>query len=460
MRVPALKRNDAGKTALLPTSGKQWPSRDQWLRDAKEFSQRIKAKPPGSGHFGVASFILIVLLPTIAAIVYFGLLASGQYYAEARFVMRSLRDRSLATDIGASKTVRNATNPFVGSEKPDSSGGSSSQNASADPTSKTPGGLTSTLSSLIGAADDRQISIDAFVLSSFIASRNMVAELNKDDALRKAYSRREADWLARLDPSASMEEIWRYWRGKVTPSVDAITGIVTLRVLAFRPEDALAIADDVLRICRKVVNDYSQRIREDTVKSARATLAVAAKSYEETLVALRDFRDVDRSVNPVSATVEKLKALAALETERARAERDQWVSARVTSAESIPTRSLGERVASLTQQIDKLQGELTEQQEHAKAESAAIGQYRDLELTRIFAERSYASAEAAFERARFEAEYTGIALAVFLPPRKPEMALFPRRMTNILLTFAIAGVVWALLRVIAAGIAEFRVLRH
>lgn len=117
-------------------------------------------------------------------------------------------------------------------------------------------------------------------------------------------------------------------------------------------------------------------------------------------------------------------------------------------------------MASLTQQIDKLQGELTEQEESVRTESAAIGQYRDLELTRAFAERTYASAQAAFERARFEAEYTGITLAVFLPPREPEMALFPRRMTNILLIFAIAGIIWVLLRVVATGIVELRMLRH
>ena len=175
---------------------------------------------------------------------------------------------------------------------------------------------------------------------------------------------------------------------------------------------------------------------------------------------MRDFRNVDRAVSPVEVTAEKLKALDSLETERASVERDQWVSARLTSPESMATQLIDQRVASLTQQIDKLQAELTEQKKNARTESVAIGQYRELELTRAFAERSYAMAQAAFESARFEAEYKAITLAVFLPPRKPEMALFPRRMDNILLVFVVAVIVWALVRVVGTGVAEYVMSRR
>ena len=48
------------------------------------------------------------------------------------------------------------------------------------------------------------------------------------------------------------------------------------------------------------------------------------------------------------------------------------------------TRFLGEHIASLTQQIEKLQAELTQQKENASTESVAIGRYRDLGLTLSF----------------------------------------------------------------------------
>jgi capsular polysaccharide transport system permease protein len=418
--------------------------------------------------FGLVSFILIVVLPTLAAMAYFGGWASDQYIAEARFAVRSLRDKTLGNDINAPK-IANAGSQF--GQGGDSEDGRSADSSSTGDSSlqaggslsrggSTPGLISGALSMVGGPIDARAVGMDAYVLSDFIESRNMVAELDKNKALRTIYSRPEADWFARLDPSATDQVLWKYWRSKVTPSIDTISGIVTLRVLAFRPEDALAIANDVIRISRQVLNDYSARIQEDAVKNAKKTQAEAAKNYEDALVSLRDLRNVDVAVNPVEATSEKLKGLVALETERARAERDQWVSARLTSPDSMATQFLNERIASLTNQIDKLQSELTEQDKNARTESVAIGQYRDRELTRAFAERSYAMAQAAFERARFEAEYKELTLVVFLPPRKPEMALFPRRLVNVLLVFAVAMIVWGLVRLVAAGVAEYISLRR
>jgi capsular polysaccharide transport system permease protein len=461
--TPTLARDDKRKTvAALAPRNLRWPSREQWFRDAGEFSQRLRAKPPGLRSFGLVSFILIVVLPTLAAIFYFGLLASDQYFAEARFAVRSLRDRSLASDITAPKLDRNAGNSIGQGEDGNAAGSLSGGGVSLGDSSSqgSSGGLMSTAKSMFAnSTDERAVDMDAYVLSDFIESRNMVADLDNKNALRTIYSRPEADWISRLDPSATDTVLWKYWRSKVAPSIDSISGVVTLRVLAFRPEDALAIATDVIRISRRVVNDYSKRIQDDAVSNAKKTLDDAAKRYEEALVALRDQRNLDVAVNPVDATSEKLKALVALETARAQSERDQWVSARLTSPDSMATQFLNDRIASLTSQINNLQSELTDQNNNTRTESAAIGQYRDLELTRTFAERSYAIAQAAFERARFEAQYKAITLAVFLPPRKPEMALYPRRTVNILLVFAVAMIVWALVRLVATGIAEYVMLK-
>jgi capsular polysaccharide transport system permease protein len=457
----------------LASKNLRWPSRDQLFREANEFSQRLKAKPPKLGSFGLVNFVLIVVLPTLAAIVYFGILASDQYFAEARFAVRSLRDKSLASDVTAPKIAKSVGSQFGQRDNNNSSGGFSSGGFSSGGLSSgdfpsrgsssaggTGGSVSSALSTFANSSEERSVAKDAYILSDFIESRNMAAELERDSALRTVYSRPEADWFARLNPLATEEVLWQYWRSKVTPSIDSLSGIVTLRILAFRPDDALAIANDVIRISRQVVNDYSRKIQEDAVKNARKTLEDAANHYEEALIALRDSRNADRAINPVEATSEKLKALVALETERARTERDQWVSARLTSPGSMATQFLDERIVSLTHQIDKLQAELTEQKENIRTESIAIGQYRDLELTRTFAERSYAMAQAAFERARFEAEYKGMTLAVFLPPRKPEMALFPRRTINVLLVFAVAMIVWAFVRLVATSIAEYVMLKH
>lgn len=434
----------------------RWPSRDELFQSASKVAKHLREKPPELPHFGLISFILIVALPTLVAIVYFTFLASDQYLAEARFAVRSLRDKSLASDFGSPTNARDMNNPLVPNDKINPAGNSSlNANQNTGPAAKSLGAL----SGLVGSNDDRDIPIELYGLLSFIQSRNMVAELNKNGDLRTTYSRPEVDWLSRFDPSSSSEALLHFWRGKVTPSLDAISGIITLRVLAFRPEDALTIANDVINISRQMLDDYSLRLRKNAITDSLQTLTSTSEKYENSLIALRDFRSIDRNANPVEAAAEKIKALVGLEAEQALAERDQWISARLTSPDSITTRLLGERIASLKQQVEKLRAELTEQKGKARTASVAIGQYSDLELSRTFAQSSYAIAQAAFQQARFEAEYKGITLAVFMPPQKPEMALYPRRNVNILLVAAIALIAWAIVRLIAAIVAEYVIMK-
>ena len=83
---------------------------------------------------------------------------------------------------------------------------------------------------------------NAYIVTSYIQSRAIVDNLNKTLNLREIFRRPEADFWARLKRNASIDELTDYWKTMVSTYIDAPSGIVTLQVRAFRPDDAVALA--------------------------------------------------------------------------------------------------------------------------------------------------------------------------------------------------------------------------
>jgi len=438
------------KFVAIRAFAKRAPSFRLLLGDAHAYAQKDRLIT--LRHLSIGAFVLVVVVPTLITVAYFGFLASAQYQSESRFAIRSLRDRTLAGDIGLAKPAPSLASEYgkfgTGGKDSNSNLGSSQVAAVSQVASSTPKG-----------AEDRQIAVDAYVVANFILSRNLVNALNQDRMLEDFYSAAEIDQISRLPRSGSSTALWSYWRGKVTPSIDTVSGIVTLRVVAFRPRDARIIAENVIRLTSDMVNNYSLRMRQDILKSAQRSLTEASDLYEKSLESLGSFRSLQASISPIESSNNVMTSLLELETERARVERDQWVTSKLTSPGSIPSQTYSDRVSSLTQQIEKLRSELTEQTNDAKSASVAIGKYRDLELERQFAERSYLTAQTAFEQARLEADYKGVALAVFQAPTSPEAPAFPRRLVNSCLVAGIGLIIWSILRLALATLEEYLILR-
>ena len=89
--------------------------------------------------------------------------------------------------------------------------------------------------------------------------------------------------------------------------------------------------------------------------------------------------------------------------------------------------------------------------------AAAIGKYEELELRRQFSERLYTMAQDALERARQKAEWQNIYLSVFVPPRLPQLALFPERMNMSLLVCGVLAILWGIVALILAAVRDHMV---
>ena len=170
---------------------------------------------------------LVLMLPTLVALAYFGLLASDRYVSEAQFV------------------VRTAAKPVGG------------------------GGLGAILQMAgLGRAQD-----EIYSVQSFMGSRTAAEQLAERLPLRTMYSHPDADFVARF-PSFiygdSAEELHRYLSWMITTIHSSTTGLTTLRVQAFRAEDAQQLALALLELGEQTINRLNARIHTDAVRSAEA----------------------------------------------------------------------------------------------------------------------------------------------------------------------------------------------
>jgi capsular polysaccharide transport system permease protein len=368
------------------------------------------------------SFIGLVLVPSFAATVYFALIASNQMAAEARFAVRHIEGDS--------------------SDTSDSSNSSNSSSTSG-----------------LGSSTGMSFSVtgqNAYIVTSYIQSRAVVDDLSKKLDLREIFRRPEADFWARLKRDASIEDLTDYWKSMVNTYIDAPSGIVTLRVRAFRADDAVAVAQAVLELSETLVNRISDRARRDAMAMSEQEVRRAYEMTQSALADMRNFRDSAGIIDPVQTGTEIGKLLIPLLTEKIRLESELFVASRNLDDDAPTIRALKIRLESTEQQIADLRGKLTSTDSGGKNLAASLAKFEELDLQRQFAEKLYALAQADLDRARQRADRQSVYLTVFVPPSLPEESRYPRRVAFPILIFLGLTILWSIAVMTLASVEDHR----
>jgi capsular polysaccharide transport system permease protein len=346
----------------------------------------------------LVSFLILVVLPVAAAAVYYLFIAAGQYVVEFRFGVRSV-----------------------------------------EPTPSRLGGL------FFGSLASSPVVSDSYAVVQYIESRAIVDALGKTLDLTAIFSRPQADWPARLHPPVPVEELVRYWRGQVDAFYDATDHSITVKVRAFTPRDALALAQGIRAAAEQMVNHLSARARRDTLGHAQADLRHAEARLGGVLARLRQFRDREGVIDP-RQTANSTEALAAaIRDALVGAKTQRAVLDRYMKADAPALKLLDARIKSLAAEERSVSGEITSKERtRARILSHVMTSYEELESERRFAETAYQHALKALDRARRDADRQQIYLATFIAPSLPEEPLYPRRLTAIGVVFLGAFAVWGI----------------
>ena len=354
-----------------------------------------------------AIFIVTVLIPTVIAALYFGVIASDVYISESRFVVRS-------------------------------------------PQRPSQGGLGALLQGTVFSRSQD----DTYSVHDYIRSRDALRELDGNLNLRKVFSDEKVDFVNRFPAlewwDASFEALHRHYLKHVAIDYDTVSSISVLSVRAYTAEDAQKINVQLLDMGERLVNNMNTRSRQDLIKVAEQEVRIAEDRAKQAAASLSTFR-TDRSVfDPDRQSAIQLQSVARLREELLGAE-SQLDQVRRVSPKNPQIGGLESRVQGLRNAIAAENARVMGRDGGLSSKSPAFDR---LALEKTFADRQVASALTALDSARSEAARKQLYLERLVQPNLPDRWVEPRRLRSVLMVFLLGLIVWGVVSLVVASVRE------
>ena len=352
-------------------------------------------------------FWCTVVIPSAAAIIYYGLIASDVYISESRFVVRSPQRQTQQSGLGA----------------------------------------------LLQGTGFSRSQDDTYSVHDFVLSRDALKELDDQLSVRKAYASKDADFINRfpgLDWDDSFEAFHRYYRNHVTIDYDTVSSITILRVRAFTADYARKTNDLLLTMGERLVNNLNDRSRQDLIKTAEQEVAVGEEKVKQAAGALAGFRTNQSVFDPDRQSAIQLQGVSKLQEELLTTEAQQAQIQRV-SPNNPQLSSLRSRIDSLRKSIAAETAKVAGGGTSLTSKSAV---FERLALEKTFAEKQLAGSLAALESAKNEALRKQLYLERLVQPNLPDKAVEPRRIRSTFMVFVLGLIAWGVISLIVASIKE------
>ncbi|WP_424976551.1 capsule biosynthesis protein [Dinoroseobacter sp. S124A] len=304
-------------------------------------------------------------------------------------------------------------------------------------------------------------SSDTDILYKFLQGQELVANIDAELDLREMWSRADpaVDPIFAYEAPGTIEDLVAHWERKVAIYYDSGSGLLDLRVLAFAPRDAQAIAEAIFDKSSAMINELSTLAREDAIRYARDELDQAVVRLREARVALNAFRNRTQIVDPTIDTQSQMGLLTNLEAQLA----DALIEVdllRETTRPGDPRITQGElRVEVIERRIDEERRKMGlggGSSDERSVFADLVGEYETLAVDLEFAQQSYVAALAAFDAARNEARRQSRYLAAHIRPTLAERAEYPERGFLLGLITLFSFLAWSITALVAYSLRDRR----
>lgn len=305
---------------------------------------------------------------------------------------------------------------------------------------KSDGGGGSGLGSLFSGSP-LAASHDSLTVQSYLQSRAAMLRLDAEYDYIAHFAQDDVDFLTRLSEDASREDAYKIYSNNIKIAFDPTEGILKMEVITINPEEGVTYSEALLGYAEEVVDNLSQRLREDQTAVAETSFEDTRRNMEE---AQQRVVELQQRHNVISADIEvgflsqQVSTLQGLLTQEKLRLSDLLSSARPNPALVEPVEN---RIKALEEEIAMVRAQMTE----ANADGDS--------LVRISSELAVAQAQlvswqtmlqqslAGLEAAKLNASSQTRFLAVAVPPVSPDEPSYPRTFENTMLTFLImAGI--------------------
>jgi len=355
---------------------------------------------------GRAILILTVIIPTVMAVLYYGLIASDVYISESRFVVRSPQ-RQAQSGLGA----------------------------------------------LLQGTGFSRSQDDTYSVHDYVLSRDALTELDQQLGIRNAYASRDVDFINRfpgLDWDDSFEASYRYYRKHVEIDYDTVSSITTLKVRAYTAADSNKINDLLLKMGERLVNNLNDRSRQDLIKTAENEVQLAEEKIKVAAVGLSSFRNSQSIVDPDRQSAIQLQGVAKLQEER--------IAIEAQLAQIMKVSPNNPQISSLRSRLDSVRkaigAETSKVVGNASSLTSKSASFERLALDKLFAEKQLAAAMVSLETSRSEALRKQLYLERLVQPNLPDKSVEPRRIRSIFTVFIFGLIAWGVISLLVASIRE------
>ena len=353
-------------------------------------------------------FLFTVILPTIIATIYFGLVTSDVYVSESRFLIRS-PEKQAVSGIGA----------------------------------------------LLQGAGFSRSQDDIYTVHDFMVSRDALQVLNNKLALEKAFSNSNVDIFSRFAAfgiDRNFESLYKYYQKRISIDTDSTSAISVLKVSAYTAEDAYRINEMLLEMGEGLINQLNERGRQDMIRFATSEVGNAEKKAKAAALALSGYRNEKSVFDPERQSALQLQLVSKLQ--------DDLIATRTQLDQVRSITPANPQIPALQKRIGSLQSEMDAQMARVAGSGTSLtnkaAEYERLALERTFADKQLGTALASLEQARNEAQRKQLYLERIVQPSKPDVAVEPRRLRAIITTLILGLIAMGVLTILIAGVREHK----
>lgn len=271
---------------------------------------------------------------------------------------------------------------------------------------------------------------DLLLLKDHLESVDMLQKLQQQLDIRSHYASSEIDFISRLSSAdVALEKLYSYMQNRIDIYFDDYASVLRIKVQAYSPEMAHAIAQTLLKEGELHMNNMGQRLAAEQVAFIEEQVA----TLEQRLYAIREelitFQNEQGMVSPTGTVQSYFAIVSQLQGQLSLLEARKSSAASFQSASSPEIIRLNSEINALRQQIE------TEKQKMATVSGDSLNrisaQYQTLELKAQFALELYSNALLTLENTRVEAARKLKQVSVLQQPTVPEFSTEPERWYNI-----------------------------
>ena len=295
---------------------------------------------------------------------------------------------------------------------------------------------------------------DLLMLRKYLLSTDMLDRLDSRFNLRAHYSDRSRDPLSRMwFEDGPREWFYSYYLSRIEVAIDDASGSLHIRVQAYTPETAHAVAGFLVTEGELFINELAHRIARGQVEFLEKQVEKWKGELIKTRGAVLAYQNAKGLVSPQATADTIIGITGGIETKISGLKAQRQVLLGFLSPDAPDIRQLDIQILALEHQLARENARLASSKGRS-ALNRINEEYQRLLMEAEIARDIYRTALVALERGRIDATRSIKKISVLQMPTRPDYPLEPRRIYNILIFVVVALLLAGILHLFTAIIRD------